>query len=435
MTNILANFTDHKKSKISAAFQLIGTPESKPHIHTGNRNTVRGFLNGLGFSTEVYIDLDLDTLSALYRSPAEQMLAFVPLIMSMKPNASAAEVAATLADILSRIQQASARAYGMPNAKDVVDAVQKNAQGSEAKSEQPAEQMPEIDNDANPAESDKAKDGDKVKVEMTPELAEAMKMMLEAMQGKPQPKPEGGNGLHHEKLPIVIQMLNAGLNVFMCGGAGSGKTTIAEQAAKALNLPFYFNGALDSEYKLTGFIDAQGRVVSTAFRKAYSEGGVYLFDEVDASLPSALLAFNAALANGHSDFPDGCIKKHDNFRCVAAANTFGRGADRLYVGRNQLDAATMDRFCVINIDYDEKLERAIATNATWVRVVQKIRAAVYKLKIRHIVSPRASIYGSKLLETGMKQADVMDCVVWKGLDKDQLEFPTICHKRRISYCL
>ena len=132
----------------------------------------------------------------------------------------------------------------------------------------------------------------------------------------------------------------------MVGPAGSGKTTAAHEAAKALGIPFYFTGAIDSAYKLTGFIDAQGRTVRTAFREAFEHGGVFLFDEMDSSMPAALLAFNAALANGHADFPDGIIKRHPDFRAIAACNTFGGGANRQYVGRMQLDAASLDRFAI-----------------------------------------------------------------------------------------
>ena len=227
-------------------------------------------------------------------------------------------------------------------------------------------------------------------------------------------------GLQHKVLPEIIKMVSSGVNVMMVGPAGSGKTTIADQTAKALGLSFYFNGALSSEYKLSGFIDAQGRIVSTAFRKAYEEGGLYLFDEIDASMPDALLAFNAALANGHADFPDGAINRHKDFACLAAANTFGRGADRVYVGRNQLDGASLDRFAVINIDYDEKLERALTGNDTWVDYVQAIRRAIEELKIRHIVSPRASINGARLLAAGLDKDFVKQSVIWKGLDKDSV---------------
>lgn len=55
------------------------------------------------------------------------------------------------------------------------------------------------------------------------------------------------------------------------------------------------------------------------------------------------------------------VKLHPKFTVVAAANTFGHGADRVYAGRNQLDGATLDRFRIgfFNIDYSEKVERKI----------------------------------------------------------------------------
>lgn len=228
-------------------------------------------------------------------------------------------------------------------------------------------------------------------------------------------------GLHHKDLTRVIKAMSAGCNIMLVGAAGSGKTTIIEQAAEALGLPFYFNGAISSEYKLTGFVDAQGRIVSTAFRKAYESGGVYLFDEIDASMPDALLAFNSALANGQMDFPDGTIKRHKDFYCAAAANTYCKGADRVYVGRNQLDAASLDRFTVINLDYDESLERALAGNDNWTDKVQAARKACAEHKIRHVISPRASIMGAKMLAAGFKESDVLDMVLFKGLDVDSVK--------------
>ncbi|CUW38803.1 conserved protein of unknown function(AAA+ ATPase domain,194-344) [Magnetospirillum sp. XM-1] len=226
-----------------------------------------------------------------------------------------------------------------------------------------------------------------------------------------------GTAPRHYLFPNVLALTGAGIHVMLVGPAGSGKTTLAEQVAEALGLPFYFNGAIDTAYKLSGFIDAQGRVVSTAFRKAYEQGGLYLFDEVDASLPGALMAFNAALANGAADFPDGMVKRHPDFRCIAAANTYGNGADRVYVGRNQLDGASLDRFFSVALDYDEDLERMLCPNNDWVRHVQRVRDAVRKLQIRHIVSPRASIMGAAALAAGLDRDTVEAGLLWKGLDK------------------
>jgi len=229
-----------------------------------------------------------------------------------------------------------------------------------------------------------------------------------------------GDKLVHERYETVLKAVANDVPVMLVGPAGSGKTTLCEQVAEALEMRFYFTGAVASEYKLSGFVDAQGRIVSTAFREAYKNGGVFLFDEVDASMPQAIMAFNAALANGHCDFPGDIepTKRHANFRVVAAANTFGRGADRQYVGRNQLDAASLDRFAVIELDYDEAMETALAGNKQWVKRIQRIRREIAKQQVRHIVSPRASIMGAKLLAAGFSTDEALEATVWKGLDAE-----------------
>lgn len=224
-------------------------------------------------------------------------------------------------------------------------------------------------------------------------------------------------GTQHRSFPTLLKILEQKLNVYICGPAGSGKTTAAQKCAEALNVPFYFTGAIASEYKLTGFIDAQGKIVSTDFRKAYENGGLFLFDEIDASFPQAVLAFNAALANDFMDFPDKRVQKHENFYCIAAANTIGMGADRQYVGRNQLDAASLDRFVFLDWQYDENLEQELAGNKTWTYKVQKIRKIVNEKKIRFVVSPRASIKGAQLLAAGFSESEMEEIVLWKGMDE------------------
>lgn len=251
-----------------------------------------------------------------------------------------------------------------------------------------------------------------------------------------------GETVMHHKFPLLAAAVASRVNVMLVGPAGSGKTTAVEKVAEALGLQFYATGAVSSEYKLTGFIDAQGRIVSTAFRKAFEFGGLFLFGETDASMPGALLAFNTGLANNWMDFPDGVVQKHPDFRVVADANTFGTGADRLYVGRNKLDAASLDRYAVIEWDYDEALEasfvgapapkgcpvpqsikplsqgEAQAQAVNWLARVQAVRRAVNELKVLHVVSPRATINGAKLLAAGWSWSDTEEAVVWKGLDKD-----------------
>lgn len=233
----------------------------------------------------------------------------------------------------------------------------------------------------------------------------------------------------HKAFPSLLRALQAKQNIYLVGGAGTGKTTGAEHAAAALGLPFYFNGAIDTEYKLLGFTDAMGRVVSRPFREAFINGGVYLFDEVDASFPSALLAFNAALANGTCDFPDGCHKRHEDFYCIAAANTFGHGATSQFSGRSKLDGAFLDRFVTIEWNTDEALEQHLAlanienqlTGRKWISFVRDCRERATKAGLMVTISPRASIAGCKLLQAGFLWEEVAEMAVRKGLPNAQWE--------------
>lgn len=228
-------------------------------------------------------------------------------------------------------------------------------------------------------------------------------------------------GLQHAQFPTLLQYLEARYPVWLPGPAGSGKTTAAMNAARALSLAFHFNGAVDTEYKLLGFSDAGGRFHETPFYRAYKDGGVYLFDEVDASNPQALVAMNAALENGYCVFGNGeMVARHNDMHVIAAANTYGSGATHEYVGRNKLDAATVDRFIMLEWDYDENLERALAGNDEWCRYVQRVRAIVRgHAGIKHVVSPRASIRGARMLAQGIAREQVIRATVRKGLSEDQ----------------
>lgn len=232
-------------------------------------------------------------------------------------------------------------------------------------------------------------------------------------------EPAKVDGPTHKVLPDVLKLLANGMHVFLVGPSGSGKTTLAIQAAHALGRKLYLTGAILQKYELLGYQDANGRYVRSSFRDAFEHGGVFLWDEIDASNPAALVAFNAALENGHGDFPDGQIQRHADFICIAGGNTYGQGATREYIGRNALDGASLERFAMLDVDYDEALERQLAGNDDWVREVQSLRKAAAKLGVKHIISPRASIKGAIMLKAGMSRDAVRNALVWKGLGSEQ----------------
>ncbi len=230
-------------------------------------------------------------------------------------------------------------------------------------------------------------------------------------------------GVVHKQFPILMKAVAARtvdgnrLNIWLVGPAGSGKTTAARKAAEALKAQFISNGAISTPYELTGFMNAQGVYVRTPFRDAWEKGGVYLFDEVDASAPSAVTAFNAALSNGHFAFPDGMVTRHADCCVIAGANTSGNGATHEYVGRMKQDKAFLDRFVEIEWPVDEELERSLVSNKDWVATVQATRAKIKEREIKgHMVTPRATVYGQALLAAGIDVETVKKMTLRKGLD-------------------
>ena len=194
--------------------------------------------------------------------------------------------------------------------------------------------------------------------------------------------------------------------------------------AEALDLPYQeiSLGPATSQWDLFGFPSPNGDYVepATSIRKVYEFGGVLMLDECDNANASVLTAMNSALANGHATFPDARVARHPDFVCIAGANTFGRGADRMYVGRTQIDAATLDRFKLLPFDYDEEAELDWAGHdqRDWVRVVQKVRHAAEERQLRGIVSPRASINGADELRDGEEWNNCADEWIWNKMSKE-----------------
>lgn len=209
-------------------------------------------------------------------------------------------------------------------------------------------------------------------------------------------------------------------NIWLAGPAGSGKTHAGHMLADAMGLAFHLNGAISMPHELLGFIDAAGNYHRTPFRDAYEHGGIYMFDEVDGSDNSAILALNAALANGHATFPDMKVKRHPACIIVASANTWGLGATAEYVGRAKIDAAFLSRFPVrIGWEYDTALEIAISGNEQFARRVIAARERARAAGLKVLIDPRASQAGAALIAAGMKADEAAEFTYLANLSKDQ----------------
>lgn len=229
-------------------------------------------------------------------------------------------------------------------------------------------------------------------------------------------------GVVHDKFDTVLKFVSNDEPVFLTGPAGSGKNYLCKQVADALGLDFYFTNAVTQEYKLTGFTDAMGNYQETQFYKAFKNGGLFMLDEMDASIPEVLIILNAAIANRYFDFPApiGYVEAHPNFRVIAAGNTYGNGADIEYVGRNQLDGASLDRFALVEIDYSMSIENNMALgDIELANFCRDYRKSAKKGGLQVIVSYRAISRLAKMMQI-MDLQEALDTCLVKGLDKDDI---------------
>lgn len=248
-------------------------------------------------------------------------------------------------------------------------------------------------------------------------------------------KVETGGIIKHMKFNEIKTCVENNIPVYLYGPAGSGKNHVLQQIAEDLELDFYFTNSVQQEYKITGFIDAGGTYHETEFYKAFKDGGLFFLDEMDASIPEVLVLLNAALANGYFEFPNGKINAHKDFTVVAAGNTVGTGADEQYSGRLQLDQATLDRFAMIEFDYDRRIEVAIAGgNNELVNFIRDLRSQAKQKGINATFSYRSISMVTKL-EGKLEITEIIKIAVVKGLDKDTVNTFTTTASNKYSKAL
>ena len=214
-------------------------------------------------------------------------------------------------------------------------------------------------------------------------------------------------------LTMVVNDRVIGRFPWLFGPAGSGKSTLAQKVAEALNIPFYSVSSLQQKYELEGYTDAVGEFVQTAFYKAMAEGGVFCFDEISTTSGEVQVAFNTAAAQLVYNFPKmGMVKAHENFHIIACDNSTGRGGDKRYISRFQLDASTLDRYNFIEVDYSEEHDLNMAAgDKDLVRFMKDMRKVLDASNTTYLATPRASKAIKALQATGMSDKDAL----WYGL--------------------
>lgn len=221
----------------------------------------------------------------------------------------------------------------------------------------------------------------------------------------------------------VLDFLAAGINPLLVGPAGSGKTTLLKQVAAMLGKKYSSNScsAGMSESALVGWLLPVGTNGSfihvpapfvTAYEDDDDQGTLHNLDELDAADANTIVYCNEALGANPGDgftlpirHERPFVRRSEKFFCGATANTYGTAGDRLYVGRGQLDGASLNRFWTIDVGYDATLEERMV-HAGLLEWARRTRQQIQSCKLRRIVSTRQLIQGSRLIANGMSLATV-----------------------------
>ena len=242
-------------------------------------------------------------------------------------------------------------------------------------------------------------------------------------------KPKKIEGVHfHPKFQEIVDklQLNSSKAVYLCGGAGTGKTTLAKQISEVMELPFGFLSCTEgmSEAHLLGRMKYNGNYIWSQFIQMYENGGVFLLDEMDAMDSNVAVSINSALANGEVSVPNRedkpVAKRHENFFVIGAGNTWGSGqGSNMYSGRNKLDTATLDRFTLIEVDYDRKLEKMLSVDANFFDALNLLRDRVKKYGLNRVIGTRRYVDAGVYHTNGKSLKYFLDTVT-TGWTKEEI---------------
>jgi hypothetical protein len=255
------------------------------------------------------------------------------------------------------------------------------------------------------------------------------------------------DGLVHKQYKEILGIMTCRPNGFplwpyIYGGAGAGKTTLFRQLFDGLGIPRDKQKIISMEETLTtgkmvGYKNlVNGEMVEGFMRHEWEHGGGIAFDEVD-NFARVLVALNGMDGDGYL-FPDGWVKRHPDFYLIASANTLGTGSMNGF-NRGKIDAAVLDRYQRVKLEYDTDLERKISVpdgldaktkkvcNA-WVDYVIKVREYVEKNSQQTIhITPRASKAGAAMLAHGLDIDTVLKATIFTYMDEAMIKKITSEH--------
>jgi len=223
--------------------------------------------------------------------------------------------------------------------------------------------------------------------------------------------PKVDNSLIPDYQQIVDEIM-LGHNIFLIGGAGTGKTTLAQNVSKSIGIDYVTINCsqwtapveIIGGQTLDGYQD--GKLI-----EAWRNGSMLILDELPKLDPNTAGLLNDALAK--SGTPESFIynankekiKKHDNFCVVATGNIYPNSEDIAYGANNKQDLSLLDRFSgsIYWIEKNPTLEKAIVQELFIWEMSNNIRNIITELQYEAQMSLRFMIGAKKVFDLEKKR--------------------------------
>jgi MoxR-like ATPase len=197
----------------------------------------------------------------------------------------------------------------------------------------------------------------------------------------------------------IVDDVMMGNNVFLIGGAGTGKTYLAELLVAKLALGRQHITINCSQWtsptEIIGGQTMDGYVEGKLI-EAWEKGYILVLDELPKIDPNTAGLFNDALAktkivnaivfNSRKE----SFVKHPDFGCIATGNIYPDKESMMYGANNKQDLSLLDRFSgsVYFIEKNPSIEKEILQNNMLWSVCDKIRTVIEELKYEAQLSLR-----------------------------------------------
>ena len=225
----------------------------------------------------------------------------------------------------------------------------------------------------------------------------------------------------------ICSRIEHGRNIFLSGPAGCGKTQMIMKLAdmvetKCVRINFHTG---TNEGQLIGKFTVRGGETHFNYGLiplAMKNGWWILLDEIDYAEPEHLAVLQPVLEGNplimiQNENEE--IKPHPNFRIFASANTKGRGDEtQSYTGTNALNLAFVDRWSVVEVDYNLKAEKKIVGKLLNDDVLEEQVLKYFKL-LRDSTE-KGEIMNAAFSTRRLEQ--FCEALAWKESLKDALEF-------------